>query len=92
MKKQPESERAARLLVRREARRVSIATCTGHVVGIISDERTFMGPVSQPENPAAHGNITVTEHCHCGATRNVNINQHHYEYGVWSVGSDRSVT
>lgn len=34
-------------------------------------------------NPAAHGNITSLETCSCGATRKVNINGAHLEYGHW---------
>jgi hypothetical protein len=36
------------------------------------------------ENPAAHGNICVTEQCtRCGADRLKNINGNHVEYGTW---------
>lgn len=48
-------------------------------------ETCYSGPVAEPENPAAHGNITVRETCRCGAVRAVNINQHHEERGAWSL-------
>lgn len=48
----------------------------------------FAGPVAQPpytdENPAAHGNIGVTEECRtCGSRRAVLINGRHAEVGPW---------
>lgn len=51
----------------------------------LTRERCFSGPVSGAEpNRAAHGNITVTEQCQCGATRKTNVNGHHVERGGWA--------
>lgn len=36
------------------------------------------------ENRAAHGSVTVVEHCKCGAWRYVNVNQRFREHGPWS--------
>ena len=48
-----------------------------------SIDRPFEGPVRTPENRAAHGNITRTETCRCGATRRTNINQGYMGRGPW---------
>lgn len=48
-----------------------------------SDPRPFTGPVSRAENPAAHGNIEVTETRADGKTRHVLINGRHREEGPW---------
>lgn len=47
--------------------------------------RGFSGSVNdRDQNPAAHGNVTVTEEClACGARRRVNVNQCHVEEGPW---------
>lgn len=55
---------------------------------VAGSRRCFDGPVAVPpytdENPAAHGNVCVTEECErCGAQRDVNINQRHVEYSTW---------
>ena len=34
-------------------------------------------------NPAAHGNVTATARCRCGATRESAINQVYLERGSW---------
>ena len=43
----------------------------------------FAGPVSDREDPRAHGNICVVSYCNCGATRRENINQRWIERGPW---------
>ena len=49
--------------------------------------RCYQHPVAlapyTDENPMAHGNITVTERCVCGAERDVCRNQGHVENGPW---------
>lgn len=50
-----------------------------------TEERGFTAPVAHPGNPAAHGGITRTEHCSCGAVRRVNVNFGHIESGPWAV-------
>jgi len=54
---------------------------------IASESRTYCysGPVAQPENQAAHGNICVVDICGCGGRRATNRNQHHVERGPWQV-------
>lgn len=48
----------------------------------------FFAPVgSARENPAAHGNITLTQTCGCGAMRMVNVNGEAREVGQWWTGS-----
>lgn len=38
------------------------------------------------ENPAAHGNVGVTETCtECGAERDVLVNGRHVEYSPWGL-------
>jgi hypothetical protein len=69
--------------------------CVGHTADKTSEPRCFTGPVAggfsigsgdpSEYNPAAHGNIEVTETCRCGAERRVLINQLHHEYGPWYV-------
>lgn len=58
------------------------------------DERPYTGSVAvhpyTDENPAAHGNIVVTEECcACGAHRQVAQNWRHVEYSPW--GPSRAV-
>ncbi len=48
-----------------------------------TDVRCFSGPVRQPENPAAHGNVCFVDHCACGATRSTNANAGQTERGAW---------
>lgn len=44
----------------------------------------FTGCVNPEQcNPAAHGNVTDAETCHCGWQRSVNINQGHIEKSRW---------
>lgn len=43
----------------------------------LTTERAFCGPVSDRENPAAHGNICVIYKCNCGAERLENVNGRH---------------
>lgn len=43
----------------------------------------FTGPVSWPENPRAHGNITQIDFCRCGAVRRTNRNAGLAERGAW---------
>ena len=45
--------------------------------------RCFTAPVAYPENPAAHGNICISQTCSCGATRRINKNGRHIERGPW---------
>lgn len=47
------------------------------------NERCYSHAVAEPENRAAHGNITVEHVCRCGAVRLVNINGRHVERGPW---------
>lgn len=56
-----------------------------HKPNQIGPDRGFAGSVSlYDQNPAAHGNICVTEECTvCGAQREVNINGMHDETGEW---------
>lgn len=54
----------------------------------IKHERTedlpFFGTIpGADENRAAHGGIRVRVHCHCGATRDSNVNGSHVERGPW---------
>jgi len=55
----------------------------------LTTERAFCGPVSDRENPAAHGNICVIYKCNCGAERLENVNGRHVERGEWH-GGERS--
>jgi hypothetical protein len=41
--------------------------------------------LGEPENRAAHGNITRELTCTCGAIRLININGRHVEEGPWAV-------
>ena len=50
-------------------------------------DRCFTGPVSRQQNQAAHGGITRTETCRCGATRRVNVNGRHEEAGDWEAAT-----
>jgi hypothetical protein len=43
----------------------------------------FSGPVSDRQNPAAHGGICVVDVCKCGRERRTNINQRFVERGGW---------
>lgn len=45
--------------------------------------RSFFGPVTLRENPAAHGNVCHIDTCQCGAVRFTNINGTHSERGRW---------
>ncbi len=53
-----------------------------------TEPRCYDGGVASPpytdENQRAHGDITYREVCECGATRAVNANQGHFEYGTWN--------
>lgn len=66
------------------ARAKRIEQCSGHRAAG-SEDRCFCVPVSHPiaYEPRAHGNITRTEWCRCGATRQLNINQQWVEEGRW---------
>ena len=48
-----------------------------------SEIKPFTGSVSQHQNPAAHGCVTVRDECSCGAVRLANVNQQHIERGSW---------
>ena len=49
-----------------------------------TDFRGFVGPIAGAEpNRAAHGGITETHRCACGATRRLNVNGRHLEVGPW---------
>ena len=56
----------------------------------LSIERGFSGPVAQPQNRNAHGNICRIDTCACGAQRRTNINGFHSERGPWSETSEES--
>lgn len=45
--------------------------------------RPFFGPVSDRQNPAAHGNVTMRAICTCGAIKDTNVNGQHIERGHW---------
>lgn len=67
------------------ANKSSKMTCK-HRETVAGNDRPFAGSVAAPghENPAAHGNISYEETCsRCGATRRLNLNQRHVEYGPW---------
>lgn len=69
------------------ARWAAAAPCLEHSAEQTSPSRPYMGGVAvhqiTAENRAAHGNITYTETCRCGATRSVNQNQRHLEFSPW---------
>jgi hypothetical protein len=48
-----------------------------------SRDTVFAGPVATDQNRAAHGNITRTEWCVCGAVCYTNINGSHTERSGW---------
>ena len=49
-----------------------------------TDVRCFVGPIAGAEpNPAAHGGVTETQRCACGAVRQLNVNGRHREVGPW---------
>jgi len=53
---------------------------------------SYSGGVYTPgvthENKSASGCVTYTQTCNeCGATREVNQNGHHFEFGAYSSGS-----
>lgn len=50
--------------------------------------RSFSGPVSRRETPAAHGNVTEHQVCRCGARRRVNLNGGHREAGPWQAAAE----
>lgn len=61
----------------------TMTKCT-HEKCVEVDERGYTGPVSDDENPAARGCVTVTMRCcACGARRRENINGRHVEIGPW---------
>lgn len=69
----------------RQYRSVRCLLSEQHEVVKISEPRRYTGSVNPwAEFPAAHGNITCTETCQCGASRNVNINGVHREEGLWT--------
>jgi len=57
-----------------------------------SEDRAFSGPVADPENRAAHGNICSVDTCSCGATRSANVNGRHVEQGKWVEPTDWNAT
>jgi len=46
--------------------------------------RCYSGPVSDRENPRAHGWACELHVCRCGAVRRVNVNGRHVERGPWA--------
>lgn len=76
-------------LERSRASAVQAASFCAHAAITLSDPRGFRGPVAEQRpgseyNPAAHGNIEVTETCRsCKAARRVLINGRHRELGGW---------
>lgn len=74
---------------RRRAMQQSVASCSDHASVGQSSTVPFSGPVSEQRpgshyNPAAHGNIQVTETCRCGAQRHTLINGIHREHSGWT--------
>ena len=51
----------------------------------VKTEETYLyaHPVAWPENPSAHGNVTLHQTCSCGALRKINVNGRHREMGDW---------
>lgn len=49
-------------------------------------EQCFVGAIPDAIKPdaRAHGNVTQTDVCRCGASRQVNVNQGFREIGRWS--------
>jgi len=47
--------------------------------------RCYTGPITwaPKPNPAAYGNVCVTDVCSCGAVRRSNVNGSHVERGPW---------
>lgn len=77
-------DETARLRSMRAPYRACIST--GHVVARSDEPKGFSGPVATTAeniNPAAHGNVSIREHCHCGARRDRLVNQRHEEIGEW---------
>jgi len=71
----------------RAATRARVAGCSGHVVISEGQDYGFTAPVAvapyTEENPAAHGNISRTQTCRCGAERQILINGRHHEVSPW---------
>jgi hypothetical protein len=58
-------------------------TCKHTNTKLIST-RGFMGPVSNNQNPAAHGGVCYTYEClDCGSQLDCNVNQNFIEEGSW---------
>jgi hypothetical protein len=54
-----------------------------HAIHKLQRERCYGGPVSDRENPRAHGGIVEIDVCSCGAERRTNVNGLHRERGSW---------
>jgi len=53
-------------------------------VKALARECAYLGPAdTQHQKPAAHGGISRTDKCRCGAYRRSNHNGPHREYGNW---------
>lgn len=82
------AERADDLQRQRDAIAARSSACS-HSTTTESEPKAFGGPVAEARagsvyNPAAHGNIEVTETCSaCSATRRALINGCHREVGGW---------
>ena len=64
-------------------------TQANHKIMSTSSAWGYSAPVNISEsNPAAHGNIGVTEFCACGAQRSRLINGRHEEVGAWDLPHD----
>ena len=47
------------------------------------ETRPFFGPVSDRQNPRAHGGVTLHRTCRCGAVQLINSNGGATERGPW---------
>jgi len=52
----------------------------------------FSGPVADPQNRMAHGNLCQIDLCSCGAERRTNCNLGYRERGPWVVPLTASPT
>lgn len=66
-----------------------MARCDGHRAVREGEAHGYQGSVSPyNENRAAHGGVTYSEYCACGARRSVNSNNWHREEGPWRVDEE----
>lgn len=57
--------------------------CSGHVGTAVTGPWPYRSGITTLENPAAHGGVSFTAHCACGAKRFENSNHNHVETGPW---------